>query len=208
MSAAGQQYDLVEIEHELRGFESRAGSVEWAWRRRLSDVSGLSESPGEAAYVELKAGIDSLLLGDGGRGARGAGRLIDTVDELLWAAEQVGRHQLDTVRWLVGTGRLFVPRYEAAQVDVYYLRRPSGGSRPLQAKWVRTHDSRCFDELLTDLREAADHLTVASAAARRLAGTARLSRRTAEAVMRIPQPYLDGTYRIEDPGQEFGELVR
>jgi hypothetical protein len=61
---------------------------------------------------------------------------------------------------------------------------------------------------MTDLAEAGDHLKAASNIARRLAGTSTLSRRVAEAQTRTPQPYLAGSYRIEDPGQEFAGLVR
>lgn len=73
---------------------------------------------------------------------------------------------------------------------------------------MRTDLAGCFDELRDDLADAADHLKAASDVARRLAGTSALSRRTAELGMRIPQPYVDGTYRIADPGQEFADLVR
>jgi hypothetical protein len=135
-------------------------------------------------------------------------RLIDTVDEVLWTTEQVCRHHLDTVRWLIGAGRLFVPRHEAVHADISYLRRPSGGSRPLQAKWVLTRNVGCFDELVTDLDASMDRLEAASKVARGLAGTSALSRRTAETLARIPQPCVDDRYRIEDPGQEFAELFR
>ncbi|MBP2351737.1 hypothetical protein JOF29_002820 [Kribbella aluminosa] len=211
-----QRCGLGELRSVLRDFESSAGGVERAWRRRLSDLSGLSESPGEAAYLDLMRAVDGVLRDDRGLRAphglvpdrRAAVRLIDAVDEVLWSAEQVCRHQLDTVRWLIGAGRLFVPRHEAVHADIYYLRRPTGGSRPLQAKWVLTHNAGCFDELAADLDESADRLKAASRVARGLAGTSALSRRTAETVARIPQRCVGDSYRIEDPGQEFADLVR
>jgi hypothetical protein len=213
---ARQRRDLKVIIGELRGFGASAGRVESTWRRRLSDLSGLSDSQGEVAFLDLKGAVDRITRDERGfRTARelvpdhrSAAGLLDVADELLWCTEQVSRHQQQTVSWLVGAGRLFVPRQEAARVDIFYLRRPVGGSRPLQAKWVRTDLAGCFDELRDDLADAADHLTAASNVARRLAGTSALSRRTAEPGLRIPQPYVDGTYRIADPGQEFAGLVR
>lgn len=213
---AGQRHDLLSIRRELHGFGASASGVQQAWRRRLSDLSGPSESPGEIAYVELKAAVDRFLRDGGGiRDADGLARdrqvavqLIDVVDELLWAAEQVCRHQQSAVDWLIGAGRIFVPRKDAVHADIYYLRRPTGGSRPLQAIWVRTGLERCFEDLTSDLADAAAHLTAASAAARRLAGTSALSRRTAELVTRTPQAYIDNASQMADPGQEFAGLIR
>lgn len=209
---AGQRLDLKVIRSELQSFGASVGRVESIWRRRVSDLSGQSDSQGEVAFLDLKGAVDRVLRDDRARGLvsdhRTAAEFLDVADELLWCTEQVSRHQQRAVSWLIGAGRLFVPRHEAARVDICYLRRPVGGSRPLQAKWVRTDLAGCFDELRDDLADAADHLKAAAGVARRLAGTSALSRRTAERGTRTPQPYVDGTYWIADPGQEFAGLIR
>ena len=207
----GQRFDLQTIRTALRGFDAGTVHVERAWRRRLSDLNGQGNSLDEVAFRDLKDPIDELLR-DGHRlrsprdlvtSHRSAVQLIDAVDELLWSAEQVARHQQHTVTWLISAGRLFVPRREAAQVELSYLRRPGGGARLLQPNWVRTDSTGCFDELTDALADAADRLKVASDVARRLAGTSALSRRTADPVVRIPPPYVDIASRIRDQGQEF-----
>jgi hypothetical protein len=105
------------------------------------------------------------------------------------------------------------------KLDLSYLRRPTGGSRPLQARWVRTNFANCFDELTQALAWSADHLTVAVDVTRRLAGTSQQTARPAgEEHTRMPAPYLDVPNRprrtvptstgIADPGQEAMELDR
>jgi len=148
---ADQRLDLKVIMSELRGFGASVGRVEGTWRRRLSDLSGPSDSQGEFAFLDLKGAIDRVIRDD--RGLRTASGLVPD------------------------------HRTAAGLVDV-------------------------ADELRDDLADAADHLKAASAVARRLAGTSALSRRTAERGMRIPQPYVDGTYLIADPVQEFAGPVR
>jgi hypothetical protein len=212
---AGERHALLSIRSELQGFAVRAGGVERAWRQRLSDLSGLSDSPGEAAFLYLRSSSLHLLGDDRGLrrprelipDRRAADRVIDVVDEVLWATTQVTEHLQDTTKWLIGAGRLFVPRGEAVLVDISYLRRPTGGSRPLQAKWVRTDLSSCFEELASHLAGAVEHLHVASTMFRRLAGTESMSRRVAETVTRQPQASIDDS-RMGDPGQEIAGLVR
>jgi hypothetical protein len=210
--------DLKILMDELRSFGSNTSRVERALRRRLSDLSRPSDSPGEAAFLELKGAIDGVLRDDQGLRApgdliahhRAAVELMDAVDELLWAAEQIARHQKHTLDRMVAGGRIFVPRHEAAQVDLCYLRRPGGGARLLQPRWVRTELAGCFDELTSDLAASADHLTAAADAARRLAGTSAQSRRTADPQTRIPAPYFEvlDASGIADQGQEFADLGR
>lgn len=208
---ASHRLDLQIIRRALRGFDAGALHVETGWRRRLSDLRGPTNSLDEVAFGDLKDAIDELLRDDHGPRSprdlamshRTASELIDAVDELLWSAERVARHQQQTVTVLIASGRLFVPRREAAQVDLSYLRRPGGGARLLQPSWVRTDSAGCFYELTDAMADAADRLKVASDVARRLAGTSALSRRIADPVVRNPPPYVDIASRIADQGQEF-----
>ena len=110
---------------------------------------------------------------------------------------------------LIRVGRLFVPRHEVAKVDLMYLRRPGGGSRPLQARWVPTSLATCFDELTDALDWSSGQLTIASEVARRLAGTSRQARPRAVRHVREAAPYLElQTPRIWDPGPELAGLDR
>ncbi|WP_410790559.1 hypothetical protein [Kribbella sp. C-35] len=211
-----QRMDLQILRRGLQRFDAPARDVELAWRGRLSDLSGLGSPETEVAFLDLKSAVDSNLQGDRGiRSAaalvgnhRAAAGLIDAVDELLWSADQVARWQQHAVSVLIAAGRLFVPRQEAARVEISYLRRPGGGTRPLQAKWVRTDLASCFSELTGRLADAGDHLTRAAEVARRLAGTSALLRRTADPLVRTPQPYVDIASGIADPGQELSGLGR
>lgn len=211
-----QRINLQILRRELQGFDAAARDVEGAWRSRLSDLSGQGSPETEMAFLDLKTAVDRNLQGDRGiRSARdlvgnhrAAAALIDSVDELLWSADQVARWQMHTVSVLIASGRLFVPRRDAARVELSYLRRPGGGTRPLQAKWVRTDLASCFSQLTGQLAEAGDHLTCAAEVARRLAGTSGLSRRTADPVVRTPPPYVDIASGITDPGQELSGLDR
>ncbi|MER7243078.1 hypothetical protein [Kribbella sp. NPDC000426] len=213
---ATQRRDLDLMRSELHSAEASSRRVESSWRRRLSDLGGLSESPAEIAFLDLKSAVSHVLGDDRGLRRprdlipdhRTAMELVDTVDEVLWCTEQVWRHQQRTVRWLVGAGRLFVPRQEASQVDIYFLRRPGGGSRPLQARWVRTGLGGCFDDLTSALAESAEHGKAAGEIARRLAATSAISRRTGEPRPRTPGPYVAYASGIDDQGQELAELCR
>ncbi|MEV6273376.1 hypothetical protein AB0L64_39840 [Kribbella sp. NPDC051936] len=206
----GQRRDLQVIRRALRGFDSHSRLVERAWRRRLSDLGGPGNSLDETAFLDLKDSMDELLRDRGGLRSprdlvghrRSAVVLIDAIDELLWSAKQVAGHQQRMVSWSIAAGRLFVPRHEAAQVELAYLRRPGGGARLLQPWWVRTDRAGCFGELTRDLTEATDSLRAASDMARRLAGTSRFSRRTADPVVRLSSAYVDLASGIADQGQE------
>lgn len=206
-----QRIDLQILRHEVLRFDAAVRDVELAWRSRLSDLSGQGSPETEVAFMDLKSSADRILQGDRGirstrelvRDHRSAAGLLDAVDELLWSADQVARWHQHTVSVLIAAGRLFVPRQEAARVELSYLRQPGGGTRPLQAKWVRTVLRSCFSQLTGQLAEAGDHLAHAAEVARRLAGTSALSRRTADPVVRTPPPYVDITSRIADQGQEF-----
>ena len=205
-----QRRDLQVIRRALRVFDSQSQLVERAWRRRLSDLGGPANSPDEAAFLDLKDSMDELLRDNDGLRSprdlvgnrRSAVVLIDAIDELLWSAKQVAWHQQRTVRWLIAAGRLFVPRHEAAQVELSYLRRPGGGARLLQPWWVRTDLAGCFGELTRDVTLATNSLRAASDVARRLAGTSGLSRRCADSVVRLSPAYVDLASGIADQGQE------
>ncbi|TDX04016.1 hypothetical protein EV647_2273 [Kribbella sp. VKM Ac-2566] len=211
-----QRIDLQIVRRELQRFDAAARDVGLAWRGRLSDLSGHGSPETEVAFLDLKSAVDRNLRGDRGiRAARhqvrnhwAAAGLIDAVDELLWSADQVARWQERAVSVLIARGRLFVPRRDAAQVEISYLRRPGGGTRPLQAKWVRTDLASCFGQLTGQLANAGDHLTRAAEVARRIAGTSALSRRTADPAVRTPPPYVDVATGIGDPGQELSGLGR
>jgi hypothetical protein len=212
---AGQRLDLQVLRSALRAVDAGAMRVAQSWQRRLSDLNGRSEAPGEVAFVDLKSVLDRVVRGHDGLHSPDklvtsrlvAARLLDALDELVWSAEQVARGQQSAVAGLIREGRMFVPRRDVARLELAYLRRPGGGSRPLQAWWVRTNLANCFDDLTNALAWSADHLTHAADVARRLAGTSRMSRRSAEQQPRMPAPYLD-LPGIGDPGQEMSVLDR
>ncbi|GAB2679261.1 hypothetical protein [Kribbella swartbergensis] len=223
---ARQRLDLMTLKAGLRAFEAGAVRAAECWRRRLSDLRGQSSSPGEVAFLDLRAALDQVVRSDGRLlspaelvpNGRAAAALLDAMDELLWSADQVARNQKHAVAGLILEGRLFVPRREVARANLTYLRRPSGGSRPLQARWVRTNLANCFDELTDGMTWSVDHLAVAADVARRLAGTSHQSRPAGEERMRAPAPYLDVPNKprrtkpygtgIANPGPEPAELER
>jgi hypothetical protein len=224
---AWQQLDLKTLKAGMRAVEAGALTVAASWRRRVSDLSGQSYTPGEVAFLDLRAALDRVVRSGGcllspgelAPNRRVAVGLLDAMDELVWSADQVARRQQNAVSALILEGRLFVPRHDVARLDLSYLRRPTGGSRPLQARWVRTNFANCFEELTQALAWSADHLTVAVDVTRRLAGTSHQTVRPAgEEHTRMPAPYLDVPNRsrrvapsstgIADPGQEAMELDR
>jgi hypothetical protein len=223
---AGQQLDLKILKAGLRSSDDGGMRVARSWRHRLSDLSGQGDTAGEIAFGDLRGALDDVVRRDGRllspaelvRSRRIAVGLLDAVDELVWSTDRVARYQQHAVGELIRAGRLFVPRHQAAKVELLYLRRPGGGSRPLQARWVRTNIPDCFDELTQALAWCADHLTVAAEIARRLAGTAHLSRPVGDEHTRAPAPYLrfegrrprsdTGSAWIADPGQITAELER
>lgn len=220
---AGQVLDLKILKAGLRSADDGAMRVAESWRRRLSDLTGLSTTPGEIAFDELREALDSVVRRDGRllrpaelvRSRRAAGGLLDALDELVSSTDRVATYQQSAVAGLIRTGRLFVPRHQAARVELLYLRRPGGGSRPLQSCWVRTNIPDCFDELTQALAWSVDHLAVATGIARRLTGTERQLRPTGDEHTRAPAPYMNNLRRadvssawIADPGQEAVELAR
>jgi hypothetical protein len=222
---ARQQLDLKTLKAGLRAVDAGAVQVARSWQRRVSDLNGQSNTPGEIAFLDLRAALDRVVRPEGellwpdelAPSQLAAMRLLDAVDELIWSAEQVARRQQNAVAGLIMEGRLFVPRHEIAKLDLRYFRRPGGGSRPLQARWMPTNAPVYFEDLTQALAWSADHLTVASSVARRLAGTSRHARPTGEEHTRTPAPCLDVPNRprrtaastgIADPGQEPAELGR
>ncbi|MGY4769767.1 hypothetical protein ACXC9Q_22845 (plasmid) [Kribbella sp. CWNU-51] len=223
---AWQILDLKTLKARLRAFDAGAIRVGESWQRRVSDVSGQSSTPGEAAFLDLRAALDQVTSVEGRllrpaelvQNPRIAARWLDAMDELVWAADRVARNQQYAVAGLILDGRLFVPRRDVAKLNLIYLRRPGGGSRPLQAHWVRTNLANCFDDLTDALAWSAGHLTAASDVARRLAGTSHQSRPGGEEHTRIPAPYIEAPSRprrtifsetgITDPGQVPEELDR
>ncbi|WP_133799477.1 hypothetical protein [Kribbella caucasensis] len=217
---AGQQLDLKTLEAGLRAFEDGAIRVAMSWHRRLSDLSGQSNTPGEIASLDLQAALDRAVRPEGRLlrpeelvpNRRIAMGLLDAMDELVWSADQVARKQQYAVAGLILEGRLFVPRHEVAKLDLQYLRRPGGGSRPLQPRWVSSNLPIYFEDLTDALAWSAGHLTASAGVARRLAGTSHQARPAGDEPMRVPAPYLDVpnrtrrttpmSTRIADPGQD------
>ncbi|MEV0283510.1 hypothetical protein AB0H36_05250 [Kribbella sp. NPDC050820] len=223
---AGQQLELKTLRAGLGAVEEGAIRVAKSWQRRMSDLSGQSRTPGEAAFLDLRAALDRVVRPQGGLlqpaelvpNQRAAMGLLDAIDELVWSADQVARQQQVAVAGLIVEARLFVPRHEVARRDLRYLRRPGGGARLLQTHWVSTGLPIHFDELTEALAWSVDHLAVASSVASRLAGTSRLARPAGEEHLRVPPPYLDvpnvlrrttpSSTPIADPGQEPAGLDR
>ncbi|MEV5961464.1 hypothetical protein AB0L70_06845 [Kribbella sp. NPDC051952] len=223
---AGQHLGLKVVNAGLRSADDGAMRVTESWRRRVSDLSGHGNSPGEIAFDQLRGSLDSVVRRDGrllaptelAPNRRTAAGLVDAVDELVSSADQVARSQQRAVAALVSTGRLFVPRHQAARVEPLYWSRPTGGARPLQALWVRTNIPACFDELAQALAWSVDHLIVASEAARRLAGSSQQPRASLDERVRTPASWSGGDRSrrwvdtagawIADPGQDAGELAR
>ena len=54
-----QQIDLRVLKAVMRAAESGALAIAESWRRRLSDLGGVTDLPGELAFIELKAALDS-----------------------------------------------------------------------------------------------------------------------------------------------------
>jgi hypothetical protein len=214
------QVDLRTLKAGLRTFDAGAMRVAQSWQRRVSDVSGQSSIPGEVAFLDLSGALNRVIRRDGlllqsqelVPSRRAAAGLLDAIDELVCSADRVCRLQQHAVAGLILEGRLFVPRRELARLYPVYLRRPGAGSRSPQSRWVRTNLPSCFDGLTDALAWSADHLTVASDVARRMAGTSYQSRPYGEERTRMPPPYLEVPNRprrtiprstgFVNPGQE------
>ncbi|MBB5979837.1 hypothetical protein [Kribbella solani] len=200
-----QRVELESLRQALGSLDGAAVRVDADLRRRLSDLGRRSDSPDEVAFLDLKGVVDRVL----GDGQWRSAELMDAADELLWAAVQVARHLERTVHRMIWSGRLFVPRSDAARVELTYLRRPTGGARLLQPYWVRTDRMTCFSDVIDDLARFVDHLETASGVARRLAGTAAVSRSAIEPMKRMPARFRDlDLSGIDDQGWEFAEPGR
>jgi hypothetical protein len=179
-SSLGRTEDLRALTGALRSGDAAAARVGRAWRTRLSDLNGGSDSPAEPLFVELLSALQSWLRdGDRLRNAEdvvpnddAVASVKEVIDELLHSAYQVAYCQQAAVSWLIMSGRLFVPRAVVAKLDpefqvslrVWLPRRP----RP---SWVRTTRAACFDDLTAALAESVDHLLAATTIAREMAGT-------------------------------------
>ncbi|MEU0094853.1 hypothetical protein [Kribbella sp. NPDC006257] len=203
-----QQLDLRVLKAVIRAAESGALAIAESWRRRLSDLGGVTDLPGELAFIELKAALDSVLQPEGElltaselitKPADGP-RFLDVIDELVWSAEQVSRRQAGAVATLIRDGRLFVPRRELVQADITYLRRPLGG-RPLQALWARSNLTGPFAELTECLDWSVSHLAVATDISRRLVRGSSARQLDRDEPARRMTSYAD-IPEISDPGQE------
>jgi hypothetical protein len=220
------QLDLRRLKLALRAFDVGAMRVAQSWQRRVSDVSGQSNTPGEVAFLDLSTVLNRIIRRDGlllpskdlVPNRRVAACLLDAMDELVCSADRVARIQQRAVAGQILEGRLFVPRGELAKREPTYLRPPGAGSRSPQARWVRTNRADCFEELTNALGWSIDHLSVAAALARRLAGTSYQSRPYGEEHTRMPPLVPDVPNRPRrtvasgtgsaDPGQEPAGLDR
>ncbi|TCO37622.1 hypothetical protein EV646_1239 [Kribbella antiqua] len=215
------ELDLRTMKVALRTFDDGAMRVARCWQRRVSDVSGRSNTAGEVAFLELVRIFDRVVRRDGALLApselvptpQAAAALLDAMDELVYSADRVVRMQQQAVAGLIVEGRLFVPRHELAKRDPRYLRRPGAGSRSPQVRWVRTSRADCFDELTDALQWSVDHLSVAADLARRMAGTCHQSRPYGAARNPVmPPPFVDVRKKADrfvadstgsgNPGQE------
>ncbi len=212
-----QRLSLKLLNKEVRAAEAGALRVAESWRRRLSDLHGQTGTPSEAMFMDLKEALDRLVRPKGTLLEADtlvpdrvtALRLLDTIDEMLWSAEQVGRRQQRAVAALVGQGRLFVPRHELSRYDLRYLRRPAHASL-LQSRWLRTTNAAFFSELSSSLAWSVDHLALASLSARRLVGASQQIRPRGGKSTRSPAPYLelsDPTNVGEEPEPGRGRLL-
>ncbi|MFK4087514.1 hypothetical protein ACI2LF_25620 [Kribbella sp. NPDC020789] len=193
-----QRLDLGVLKGSIHAAEAGALRVAESWRRRLSDLYGQTGTPSEAMFAVLKTALDGAVR-PGGHvldadvlipDAATAGRLLEVVDELVWSAEQVTRRQQRAVAALISQGRFLVPRQDLSQLDLRYMRTPMH-SRPLQTRWLRTTQPAFFAELTGCLAWSADHLALASRAARRLASTSQERRPDPGGPVRSPAPYLE-----------------
>jgi hypothetical protein len=133
-----------------------------AWRTRMCDVTGRSDSPVEPVFLQLLAALQRWLR-DGEQlkpthtiigNSTQAAQARAVVDELANAAHRVAVLQLDAVRWLVVNGRLYVRKAELAKRDPEFNQRPSVWRlRYPQPYWVRTARASCFDELTSAVAE-------------------------------------------------------
>ncbi|WP_405056853.1 hypothetical protein OG474_29450 [Kribbella sp. NBC_01505] len=210
----GQRLELGVLKQAVRSAEAGALRTAESWRRRLSDLDGLAGTPSEAAFMDLRAALSRFVRPGGGLLEADslvpdhghAVSILQAVDEIVWSAEQVARRQQRATAALVSQGRLFVPREDINRRDLRYLNRPVN-TRPLQSRWLRTTQPELFVGLTACLAWTADHLTVASEIARRLAGTSQERRPSHGQPWRSPGPYL-AIPEFLSPGPDLDGLER
>ncbi|HEY3558894.1 MAG TPA: hypothetical protein VGL05_15590 [Kribbella sp.] len=172
--------ELRSLVTSLQNVTAAEARVSHAWRTRMSDVAGRSDSPVEPVFLQLLAGLQRWLrdghqlkpahfvIGDQAQ----AKQARAVVDELAGAAHQVAILQENAVRWLVGQGRLYVPKAELAKRDPEFNNRPTVWRlRYPQPYWVRTARASCFDELTSSVDVVRSSFAEAAVTSRRIAGT-------------------------------------
>lgn len=191
------EVELGQLRVALLSFDAGASKVARSWQRRLSDISGQSGVPGEAAFLDLKATFDVILRPEGGRLSaqvliphrRQAVAALDALDEVVDAAARVARFQQFAVEDLIRRGALFIPRWDmASKILPYYSRRVVRlrAGRP----WTRTDIAMYFSELTDALAGSAGDLEVAAGVARGLSGTTHHRRPLGDKYPRqLPPPF-------------------
>lgn len=151
-----------------------------AWRTRMSDETDRTDSRAEPAFLQLLVALQRWLregdklkpVGQVIATDAGARQIRQAVDELAHAAHRVAAVQEESGQWVVGAGRLFVPKPAAAIRDPEFDIRPSvWRMRHPQPYWVRATQVSCFDELLRAVQDVTRNFSDAASAGRRLAGT-------------------------------------
>ncbi|GAA0946694.1 hypothetical protein GCM10009554_42860 [Kribbella koreensis] len=194
---AQQRLDLARLREALRAFDTAAARVARSWQQRLSDIGGQSGTPGEVAFLDLKATFDAFLRADGNLLApkalipdhRQAIAALDALDEMVDSASRIARFQQAAVDDLIRSGHLFMPVRDIASMELpHYSRRVA---RPAVARrWMRTSVAMYFTELTSTLTQSAAHLAIAADVARHLSGTSHHSRPFGDRSPRLQPPPL------------------
>ncbi|GAB3930378.1 hypothetical protein GCM10029976_032080 [Kribbella albertanoniae] len=193
--SAVRRLELGVLKQAVRSAEAGALRTAESWRRRLSDLDGHTGTPSEVMFLDLRAALDQFVRPEGRLlepdvlvpDHATAVRVLEVVDEIVWSAEQVARRQQRAAAVLVSQGRLFVPRQDVSKQDPRYLNKPNN-TKLLQGRWLRTTRPEFFAALTACLAWSADHLSVASDVARRLAGTSLERRPSHGQPLRKPAP--------------------
>ncbi|MFD7159405.1 hypothetical protein ACFV9C_32735 [Kribbella sp. NPDC059898] len=177
---AAPSADLRPLVSSLREVAAAETRVTQAWRSRMSDDTGRTDSPVEPVFLYLLDALQGWLR-DGDKlkpfpdvitSLTVADQARQALDELVHAAHRVAVVQEESTQWVVGAGRLYVPKPAAAVRDPEFNHRPSVWRlRHPQPYWVRATQISCFDELLSAVADVATHLADAASAGRRIAGT-------------------------------------
>ncbi|WP_433018096.1 hypothetical protein [Kribbella sp. CA-294648] len=202
---------LGRLKKALRAFDAGAARVSRSWQRRLSDVGGQSGTPGEVAFLDLKAAFEALLRPSGDLlvpqdlvpDGRRALEALDTLDELVDAAARVARFQQFAMNDLIYSGTFFVPRRDVASILPLSLRlvvRPGIGRR-----WMRSELPMHFTELTNTLAQSADQLAMAAGVARELSGTAHHRRPLGDTHARAAPPQLSKSTRFVAQSPRFSD---